>query len=221
MHFAPSNTTRLSHVPTPPRFPLDTTVVLRFNPATMQTLGVSNSTPDSDNRLKSLFWPSVNTASDVDYLGAQGYWVCAIVAVFSLIVCVLNNQWIAGVVTFLFYFLGGVGVRERSRYAATVVLIMFTSDTLLTGIGVLRILLAALLLSNMRAIWIASRWKPDSAEAVVPPRFSDTWSDKFADQLPQFLWPKIRILYYIFSIGFFALVAVGFAVLFKRGALHL
>ncbi|HZR29438.1 MAG TPA: hypothetical protein VFA71_11735 [Terriglobales bacterium] len=39
----------------------------------MQTLGVSDSTPQSENWLKSLFWPSIQ--SDVDYLGAQGYWV--------------------------------------------------------------------------------------------------------------------------------------------------
>ena len=77
----------------------------------MQTLGVSN-TPSSDNRLKSLFWPSVESASDVDYLGAQGYWVCAIVAVFSLAVFALAGQWFIGILVFLAgYIIEGLWVR--------------------------------------------------------------------------------------------------------------
>jgi hypothetical protein len=39
----------------------------------MQTLGLSDSTPRTESRLKSLFWPTIQTGSDVDYLGAQGY----------------------------------------------------------------------------------------------------------------------------------------------------
>jgi hypothetical protein len=178
----------------------------------MQTLGVSN-TPSSDNRLKSLFWPSVESASDVDYLGAQGYWVCAIVAVISLVVFALAGQWITGILVFLFYFLGGVGVRERSRYAAAAVFVMFAFDTAASQFSVLRILLCALLLSNVRAIWIASGWIPESKEAAPSPRFSETWSDKFADQLPPFLWPKIRIFFYLYSLSVFSLVSLGFYML--------
>jgi hypothetical protein len=37
----------------------------------MQTLGLSDSMPRSESRLKSLFWPSIESSSDVDYLGAQ------------------------------------------------------------------------------------------------------------------------------------------------------
>jgi hypothetical protein len=65
----------------------------------------------------------------------------------------------------------------------------------LAGPGTVRILLTALLLSNLRATWIASLWKPESDEAVLPPRFAETWSDKFADQLPRWLWPKVKVQY--------------------------
>lgn len=177
----------------------------------MQTLGLSNSTPASESRLKSLFWPSIRTGSDVDYLGAQGYWVCALVAVFSAVFLAISGQPIAGGFAFLFYYLGGVGVRERSRYAAAVVLIMFVANIVASGPGVLNVIITGLLLSNLRATWIASSWKPESDEAALPPRFSETWGDKFADQLPTFLWPKVRILYYVFSAGFLLLVAIGLA----------
>lgn len=186
----------------------------------MQTLGLSDSTPRTENRLKSLFWPSIQTADDVDYLGAQGYWVCTIVAVLSLVVSILADHPIAGVFAFLLYYLGGVGVREHSLYASVVVFIFFLADLVVNAIAagpsVWRILLTALLLANLRATWIASGWKPDSPEAAQPPRFGDTWTDRFVDRLPMWLWPKVRVLYYVFSICFFVLIAVGLAMVALR-----
>ncbi len=181
----------------------------------MQTLGLSDSTPRTEGRLKSLFWPSVQTGADVDYLGAQGYWVCAAVAVLSLIMFAALRQPITGILILLFYYCGGVGVRERSRFAAVAVFVMYLVDTLLGQVSVLRICVCALLLSNLRATWTAALWKPESEEAILPPRLSTTWGDKFVDQFPRWLWPKIRVIYYVYAICFFVLVdivlAVGFA----------
>jgi hypothetical protein len=176
----------------------------------MQTLGVSNSTPQSESRLKSLFWPSIQSGADVDYLGSQGYWVCAIVAVISFGFCLLVRQPYIGVLVFLFYFIGGTGVRERSAYAATVVFVMFLFDTIAAP-GVLRIVLLGLLLSNMRATFLASNWKPDTPEGAMPSRFNETWGDKFSDKLPPWLWPKLRIPYYIFSVCLLLLGLFGLA----------
>jgi len=182
----------------------------------MQTLDLSGSESRSEGRLKSLFWPSIRTASDLDYLGTQGFWVCTVVAVISLALLIFTGKPIIGAFVFLFYFLGGVGVRERSQYAAAVIFLMYVLDTVTSGPGVVRILIAALLLSNLRATWIASHWSPNSEEAILPPRFSETWSDKFADQLPMWLWPKLRILYYVFSACFLLLVAVGLLMLARH-----
>jgi hypothetical protein len=38
---------------------------------------------------------------------------------------------------------------------------------------------------------------------------NETWSDKLSDQLPRWLWPKIRILYFIFAFVMLALVVAG------------
>jgi hypothetical protein len=175
----------------------------------MQTLGLSDSTPRSEGRLKSLLWPSIQNGADVDYLGTQGYWVCTVVAVISLVLCILTGQRIIGAVVLLYFYLGGVGVRERSRYAATVVLVFYLLDTLVSGVGLVRVLIGAILVSNFRATWLASGWKPESEDASLPPRLNDTLGDKFADQLPSWLWPKVRILYYIFSACLLALSVVG------------
>jgi hypothetical protein len=185
----------------------------------MQTLGLSDSEPRTESRLKSLFWPSIQTGSDVDYLGAQGYWVCALVAVFSLAFSAITGHVIVGALVCLFYYLGGVGVRERSRYAAAAVLAMYVADMLVTGVGVVRVIFAALLLSNLRATWIASHWKPESDEAILPPRFGETWSDKFADKMPMWLWPKVRVPYYILSACLLVFAAIGLVVMIlHRGA---
>jgi len=93
----------------------------------MQTLGISDSTPGSESRLKSLFWPSIESGADVEYLAVQGYWVCTVVAALSLALLFAGHQPVLGIVIFLFFHLGGVGVREYSiyflchRYACTIV----------------------------------------------------------------------------------------------------
>ena len=183
----------------------------------METLGLSDSSTRTESRLKSLFWPSIQTATDVDYLGTQGYWVCTIVAALSLGFLLLSGQLIVGLLIMLFFYLGGVGVRERSFYAAAVVLMMYIIDTIFSGFGVVRLLIGALLISNLRATWIASRWKPEAEEAALPPRLADTLGDKFADQLPMWLWPKVRIPYYIFSVGFLIAAFTGTMVLLRKG----
>jgi hypothetical protein len=78
------------------------------------------------------------------------------------------------------------------------------------------LIVCGLLLSNLRATWISAGWKPESGEAALPPRFSDSWSDKLVDQMPSWLRTKIRIIYYIFSACLLALVAFGLSVLVLR-----
>ena len=166
----------------------------------METLNLSESTPRGDGRLKSLFWPTIHSATDVDSLGTQGYWVCTLVAVISTALLLAMSQPIAAVATFLMYYAGGVGVRERSPYAAAAVLLMSLAEIVASGPSIPRIIFAALFLSNLRGTWIAAGWKSDSEEADLPPRLNETLGDKLADQFPKWLWPKIRILYYIFCV---------------------
>lgn len=190
----------------------------------MQTLGLSDSTTRTEGRLKSLFWPSIQSGADVDYLAVQGFWLCTAVGVISLLFLALANHPIIGVLVFLLFHLGGVGVREHNPFAAAVILVYYIVDFLASflfllnspAIGVVRAIIIALLLSNLRATWIAGGWKPDSEEAALPPRFGETFSDKLADQWPAFIWPKVKVLYYIFSFGYLALAVAGLIVAIVR-----
>lgn len=123
---------------------------------------------------------------------------------------------ILGLFVMTIFYLSGVGVRERSRYAAGCAFVFYFGDMLVSGPGGIRLFLAALLLSNFRATWIAARWMPDSEEAAPQPRWSETWTDKFADQFPMWLWPKVRIIYYVLSAFYFALLVFGIIVIFSR-----
>lgn len=177
----------------------------------METLNLSGSSARTESRLKSLFWPEIENGSDVDYLGAQGYWVCTLVAVVALVFLAVSGKPVTGVAVLLFYYLGGVGVRERSRYAAVMVSVMYLLETLISP-GVVRIFFTALLLSNLRATWIASGWKPGSEESLLPPRLNEGWTDKFRDTFPAWLWPKTKIVYYIFSAGFLMVTILGIVI---------
>ncbi len=185
----------------------------------MQTLDLSGTAPQSENRLKSLFWPTIHTATDVDYLGSQGYWICSIVAVGTFLMSFVAGHPIAGFFGLLYYYFGGMGVREKSIFAAIMVFIMFLADTILAP-GILKFFGCVLLLSNTRATFIASFWDPGVAEAEAPMRFDDTWGDKFADKLPAWLWPKIKYGYYVFAVLFLALTLTGLLVIVFRGQAH-
>lgn len=186
----------------------------------MQTLGLADSGERAESRFKSLFWPSVQTGSDVDYLGAQGYWVCTFVGAVSFLFALLGGKPALAATLLLFFYFGGVGVRERDLFAAVIVFAFYALDTLISvafllfaspwGMIVLRVFITAVLFSNVRATWIASNWQPNSEEAALPPRFGDTWSDKFVDQWPAKLWPKIRIAYYIIAPWLVLLSFAGF-----------
>jgi hypothetical protein len=192
----------------------------------MQTLGLSDSTVRSESRFKSLFWPSIQSGADVDYLAVQGFWVCTIVGIWSLVFSILAGQPISGLLIFLLFHLGGVGVREHNPFAAAIMLAYYLVEFLASfvfvfvnspGIGVVKVIIIALLLSNLRATWIAGNWKPDSDDAALPPRLGETFADKFSDRWPSFIWPKVRILYYIYSVGCLALITAGYIVIALRG----
>lgn len=174
----------------------------------MQTMDLSGTAPQSENRLKSLFWPSIHSATDVDYLGSQGYWVCAIVAVLTLLTSVVAGHPIAGFFALVYFYLGGVGVREKSFVSAIFVFVLYLVDTIVSP-GILKFFVCVLLLSNMRATFIASFWEPGEAGAEAPMRFNETLGDKFADTLPAWLWPKIRYGYYVYAGLYLALATVG------------
>ena len=196
----------------------------------MQTLGLSGESRRSDGRLKSIFWPAVENAWDVNYLGEQGFWLLIAVAVIELGVSALAGSaimLIAGVVTFFVYVTGAMGVREANWPAAAMVFSVFFASilgTLAMGRlpGILTVIIAGVLLSNVRAAFLASEWKPVDENVDRPIRFSETFADKLSDQLPARLWPVIQIPFFTLAsiLLLLELLGAGVLMLERFGMIH-
>jgi hypothetical protein len=199
----------------------------------MQTLGLQGESKRSDGRLKSIFWPTVENAWDVDYLGQQGLWICFLIAVAQVAFSLLTGNLLVivfGALGGMVYFLGGMGVREKSWPAAALIFACYLFETTLsvasgaffTPGGFIKIALLALLLSNLRATFIASEWKPLAEDEDRPTRFSETLRDKLVDAWPAKLWPTLQIPFFVLGsiwllLGLFELVVTA---LDRLGILH-
>jgi hypothetical protein len=61
---------------------------------------------------------------------------------------------------------------------------------------------------------------PGSSEAEMPIRLGATWGDKFADKLPEWLWPRVRLVYFVFAPAFLALALIGLGRMLTRAPAH-
>jgi hypothetical protein len=183
----------------------------------MQTLGLSGESRRSDGRLKSIFWPTVENAWDVNYLGQQGFWICVVVAVFQLAAAAFSGNLIVlvlQVIAALVFLVGGMGVREASWPAAAMVFGLSFVGLLTTMAmgelpGVIAVVTVGVLLSNVRAAFLASEWKPAGEGEDRPTRFNETMVDKIVDQLPARLWPRIQPYFFAVGAALFALELIG------------
>jgi len=171
----------------------------------MQTLGLSDSTPRTESRWRALFWPTIRNEGDFDYITTQGFWICFTVAAATLVFTTIAGSFLTGAFEGAFFFLAGVGVRQRSRVAAIVAFSAYLLSALVmqrftgNGFSILRIVFLALLFANIRGNWLSARWAREQQPDTPPTRLSETIGDKLADQLPSWLWPKVRVLFYVIA----------------------
>ncbi len=183
----------------------------------MQTLGLSGESKRSDGRLKGIFWPTVENAWDVDYLGQQGFWICVIVAGVQVFLGLVSGNpimLVGSAATALVFLMGAMGVREANWPAAAMVFTLFSTDILYTLAagrlpGVLTIICVGVLLSNVRASFLASRWRPAGEDEDRPTRFNETFWDKVVDQWPAKAWPILQVPFFALSGLLLLLSLVG------------
>ena len=90
------------------------------------------------------------------------------------------------------------------------------SGSAFSGSALVKLAITAILMSNLRATWIAAQWVPGAEDAAGPPRRNETLSDKFVDQWPRAIWSVLRIPYYVFSVIVCWVILLGYlALLFK------
>lgn len=192
----------------------------------MQTLGLSSKPQPADNIFKRLFWPAIESQYDVDLLGQQGFWICTVVAVLSLVVMAVLGTPVTGAFSALVFFLGGCGVRQRSVAAAVLVfclyLVNFIGGIAIGSFGnpLIQGVVLMLLFANVRATVLSRRWMAqpvDSIDQELPERSMTTIADRFANRLPATLWPNTRYVFFPLA-GILLLLTVAGVVIMKRQA---
>jgi len=196
----------------------------------MQSLNLTSEVRRSDGWLKSLFWPTVENAWDVNYLGQQGFWICMLLAVATLGMALLTGNGIAivlGVVAAAAYVLGGMGVREKSWPAAALIFVTYSLNVLSTVAlrqlpNVISIIFAAVLFSNLRAAFLASEWRPAGEGEDQPTRFNESLADKLVDQMPATFWPVLQIPFFVLGslLLLVNLAGLGFVLAQRFGIWH-
>jgi len=155
-------------------------------------------------------------------------WICSAVAVMSLIASLISGNVVliaVGLLMALFYWIGGMGVRQANWLAAAAVFLVYAVNLsilglrILTPTGLFQLALSLVLLSNVRAAFLASEWKPIEGDTDFPTRFSETLADKYVDQMPAKLWPKLQIPFLILAIVvlLFSLLGVAFIAVQRLG----
>ncbi len=181
----------------------------------MGYLGLSDSDPleKEDNLFRRLFWPS-DHAGEADTLGQQGFWICCFVAITSFVALSFQGYVLIGLLALVFFGLGGIGVREHSTAAAVLLAVAYITMAI-TGIllgrppGFIDIAVTILLIANIRGTWIAKRWAKRGDPDVFSERMRETWRDRLADQMPAYLWPKSRIIFFGVAGVYMALLILG------------
>lgn len=107
-----------------------------------------------------------------------------------------------GGLAFAIFLIGGMGVREAGWPAAAVVFGLFVANMVenMSAGGfpsILSIAAAGILLSNVRAAFLASEWKPPVEGEDRPMRFNESLFDKLVDQWPRRVWPVMRVPFFI------------------------
>jgi hypothetical protein len=199
----------------------------------MQALNLSGTSKESDGFLKRLFWPTVENAWDVDALGVQGFWLCFFIGSLNFIVCagialvapvvLMRVLMIAtGLIIFSAYFIGGMGVRQANWGAAVTIFTLYVASQISTRQipGFLSFIFAGILLSNVRATFLASRWQPASEDEDRPTRFNETFRDKLVDQWPQRAWPVLKYPFYVLDAILLLLLMASMVLQQRNGSFH-
>ena len=124
----------------------------------------------------------------------------------------------------MFFCLGGIGVREHSVSAAIIIALAYIANILLNLFalgsppGALSILVAGLLLANIRGTWIAAAWQKKGELEDFPERLNTTIFDKVVDQMPASVWPVGRFFFYFVAAIYMMLLALGSIGIMMRGS---
>lgn len=188
----------------------------------MQTLGLDpGPAARRDSVIKNLFWPTVESSGDVASTTTQGFWLCVVVAALTFLAFATSGYLWLGLSAAVFFLLGGVGIRQKSRFAAGMIFGVYVVATfadwrfmlvrggplaLLSPGLFVKLLILALLAANLRAVLLAAKL----AEGRLPEGQAGSESREWlTERLPPRLWPVGRYLFLLLGVLWAALVVLA------------
>jgi hypothetical protein len=154
--------------------------------------------------MTNLLWPKIRNEWDVNDLGRQGFWLCLIIALFQLIAAaIVPDVWmrLLAVLSAVVFVVGAMGIREANWPAAALMFVFFAitlGDNIVNGRmpSILHFIAGLILLSNVRAAFLASRWQPIAEGDIRPSRPTRSFGDRLANRIPSKWWPRPRVAFF-------------------------
>ena len=181
----------------------------------VNTLGLAPVRPQQ-SWPKRIFWNALDDLADVQDAARHGYFACLFICVSTLLIMVLDGSFLGGLVDIFFFGMAGLGIRQLSRLAAVAAFVLFLVEraaALVTGhvgvFGVAGLLIAAILLNAVRAVYAARELRPDGdLDGLASPPIAPDWMI-WLETLPPLLWPKLHIAFRFYIVGMIAMMLVG------------
>ena len=128
---------------------------------------------------------------------------------------VLDGSLLGGLVDIIFFGMAGLGIRQLSRLAAIAAFVFFLVEraaALVMGrvgvFGVVGLLIAAVLLNAVRAVYAARELRPDGDLDRFATPIAPHWM-AWLETVPPLLWPKLQIAFKFYMVGIIAMMLVG------------
>lgn len=132
----------------------------------MQTLGLSDSTPKSEGRLRALLWPTIGSDVAAATVGQNAMYACVGVGAVTIALVLLRITPVSGLLDAALFLMLGIGVRQFSIAASILALLLYVANVVMSiahGVigpgGVVAVIITSLFISSVRAASFMRRQK--------------------------------------------------------------
>ena len=175
-------------------------------------------------------WPVVELPEDVARVTLLGYWVCLVLALGNLVFGIIQirvdrsigasppwYEYLLLPAISLFYFIGANALRRASWPAAVMLIVYLVIDTLSQRLvrgqfSIQDLLECILFVVIARGIWLASNRVVPTVEPLTD-FYRDWFRNLLAYRLPDVIWPRFQILFWMIGAAETAFFIYGMFVL--------
>jgi len=186
----------------------------------MQTLGLDGA-PAPQPWYRLWVWPDVETPEAAVGAARNGAIASVAIGVLTIVLGAMTSGP-AAIVDGAFYLLAAIGIRQLSFPASAMAAAAYFMSQV-AGIrqgrmpGVIGMALALLLVGAGRAAWHALRMSAQDRARLANDSPVETWTQRALSQMASPLWQRIRMVFNVVMLVYFALMMTGLAMIMAAG----